>query len=165
VKVSRWLSLGVIHLIALCLLILIGSFEVKGGEAVPEKKLEWMDSKDHGLSFIEGPHSLIVECGKGAVRISLKTGIAEFIDCDPDEATKALWNGLKPFFERAIEEKCKEKEQNPSINYSGKDMWIWPICPNKQMYREDHEDGSFDIAICCEGRMNCHTFQDFKKEE
>ena len=41
---------------------------------------------------------LTVACGAGVIRISFKTGEAEFINCNPSDASKSLWTGLKPFF-------------------------------------------------------------------
>lgn len=41
---------------------------------------------------------LSVGCGAGEIRISFETGEAEFINCNPSDASKSLWTGLKPFF-------------------------------------------------------------------
>ena len=43
--------------------------------------------------------SLIITCGEGYVKISLETGIAEFHNCSLDQATQALWEGLKLYFD------------------------------------------------------------------
>ena len=53
---------------------------------------------------------MTVACGKGRIEVSFLTGEARFVDCDPSEASKALWLGLKPYFEMwkmEICEKCK----------------------------------------------------------
>lgn len=44
-------------------------------------------------------HSAIsVTCGKGRIEVSYDTGEATFTDgCNPSEASKALWEGIKPF--------------------------------------------------------------------
>lgn len=54
------------------------------------------------------PTMLTIQCGEGSINISLKTGEAEFVDCDPDEASKALFEGIKPFFEEWRDEICDE---------------------------------------------------------
>ena len=48
--------------------------------------------------FIPQPQHLSIACGAGEIRISFETGEAEFINCNPSDASKHLWTGLKPFF-------------------------------------------------------------------
>ena len=50
--------------------------------------------------FIPIPQAeyLSFACGAGEIRISFNTGEAEFINCDPSDASKHLWTALKPFF-------------------------------------------------------------------
>jgi len=50
--------------------------------------------------------NMTVTCGKGWIEVSFLTGEAKFIDCEPSEASKALWLGLKPYFERWKEDIC-----------------------------------------------------------
>ena len=47
-------------------------------------------------------------CGDGEIKISMKTGEAEFIDCDPSEASKSIWIGLKPYFDGYKKSICKD---------------------------------------------------------
>jgi hypothetical protein len=47
-------------------------------------------------------------CGDGEIKISMKTGEAEFINCDPSEASKNIWKGLKPYFEGYKKSICKD---------------------------------------------------------
>ena len=50
--------------------------------------------------------NMTVTCGKGWIEVSFLTGEAKFIDCEPSEASKALWLGLKPYFERWKKDVC-----------------------------------------------------------
>ena len=47
-------------------------------------------------------------CGEGEIRVSMKTGEAEFINCNPSEASKNIWIGLKPYFEGYKKSICKD---------------------------------------------------------
>lgn len=54
-------------------------------------------------------YALVIECKNGQVRIPYDTGIAEYNGCKPDEATRVLWNGLKPYFEKWKQEVCEKR--------------------------------------------------------
>lgn len=53
-----------------------------------------------GTSFKIPQASMVsFSCGEGWINISLETGEATFVNCNPSEASKRIWEGLKPFFE------------------------------------------------------------------
>ena len=44
-----------------------------------------------------------VKCGEGTIEIDYNTGEASFNNgCDPSKASKALWEGIKPFFNMEV---------------------------------------------------------------
>lgn len=75
-----------------------------------EDSFEYYGKIGIGADTIPAETLIVIKCGKGRVEISCETGIAKFIDCTVDEATKALWDGLRPHFEAWKEVISKKKE-------------------------------------------------------
>lgn len=71
-----------------------GSFTVSNTDSL------YFKNNDSSLTIKANKHSAIsVSCGKGTIEVDYDTGEATFNNgCDPSKASKALWEGIKPFF-------------------------------------------------------------------
>ena len=48
-------------------------------------------------------------CGEGSLIVDLETGEATFKGCNPSKASKAIWEGLKVFFDQYKKDMCGEE--------------------------------------------------------
>ena len=51
------------------------------------------------------------KCGEGNLVVDLETGEATFDGCNPSKASKAIWEGLKIFFDQYKKDMCSKEGQ------------------------------------------------------
>ena len=72
------------------------------------------------------PSSLVISCGEGRIRISMKTGEVTFEDCELDEAARTFWfkvSAAWPYFRTAVIEFHEEEQRNKRFRVVGTKEW------------------------------------------